>query len=233
VAEFLDFYQLRHSLKIFLPEINLSSNHKTRSQLAESFNLRNPDPDTSLLQQLLFSKSISEPRKPEPTSQPTAPLFQTHKEDHSARASPEDKKASVKKLNLDIEFKSPGNRSDPMYLSPRSANPPVLKPLVMTPDEDSIEADMSRLRQINDEILQLTHPRGKIEEVDLDDEPALRSYEFNAPPRVGRSQDSDNVIFASKESFVDAEDLGGESVNSSALDGCDHFEEIEKSDIDN
>ena len=267
VAEFLEFYHLQHALKVYAPEINLPHERKSRSDLAHSCNLSKPDPESSLLQQLLFQTTEAKPMSPKGNSaavkQSTSPVLSpsqaTLKTRDTMATSPiaptalakeADDRKPFKKLELttgglDHDLKSPG-RSDPMYLSPRSlalANKPspVNKPLSPT-DEDSIEADMSRLRQINDEILKLTQPEQKRgfhreDEVDINDEVDLRmsgSYEFHAPPRVQlrtqRSQDSDNVIFESKEFMPD---LGGDSVDSSALDGCDHFEEIEKSDEDN
>ena len=266
VAEFLEFYHLQHSLKIFAPEISLPSQRRSRSDLAHSCNLSKPDPETSLLQQLLAQttevKALTPKGKAGLTKpfKTTSPVLTPSQAVLSARdssspsivappavtSSETDEKKPFKKLELSTssdehDLKSPG-RSDPMYLSPRSlalaTKPSPAKPASPN-DEDSIEADMSRLRQINDEILKLTQSDQKrgFHRDDVDDDDELRmsaSYEFNAPPRVQlrtqRSQDSDNVIFESKEFMPD---LGGDSVDSSALDGCDHFEEIEKSEDDN
>mmetsp|Transcript_24663 Transcript_24663/g.57263 ORF Transcript_24663/g.57263 Transcript_24663/m.57263 type:complete len:133 (+) Transcript_24663:85-483(+) len=62
VAEFLEFYQFRHSLSVFLPESNLGKERRSRTEVGQDAGLSRVHTETSILEQVisLAQKSSSQ-----------------------------------------------------------------------------------------------------------------------------------------------------------------------------
>ena len=193
VAEFLEFYDLHNALKIFSPEISLPSMRRTRNELASLYGLQSIDSKQSILHhlvpQVIEPKMQSTPRQTQsPAGTPVRTPHLTHVLKESIKQ--EDQRKGVLDLSAliaDPPSRSPG-RQDPLYLSPRSREhvskeaQQESKLFEYSPhslDEDSIEADMARLRQINEEILQAARGDNIRTVIRLDDASTLAPVDSN------------------------------------------------------